>query len=292
MGSIVEELLETIAASPSEETYQALIQQALPALSTCLHSTSGSEENLALPNSAFELVAAILRGRKGSVGSGFAQAFLPAAFDCLMTTEDADATQHGCDCLTLYIRKDCPGLLTWQAADGQTGMQKILSLLAKLLDPSSSESAGMFMGDLILHLLRNAGDQLSLVLPDLLRALVNRMVTAHTTIFTQTLTLPFAYLLTVARDQTLDLLEGMQIDADPLGPARSALDVVMTAWCDDSVDTVQGSYSIRVNNMAMSNLFAIERPSLQRIVVKGDRILNEADRDSESKQLNQSLSCW
>lgn len=197
LGTIVEETLETIASSPSEETYQSLVRTALPALAGALTLVEGQDENLALPNSAFELITAILRGRKGPVGTDFAPLILPAAVASLMNSPDSDTIQHGCSFLTLYIRKDCRGILLWQDSDGQTGLQKILALLAKLLDPSSSESAGLFMGDLILHLLRNAGDQLSLVLPDLLKALVNRVISAKTTTYTQVRFCKLAALATV-----------------------------------------------------------------------------------------------
>jgi hypothetical protein len=46
-------------------------------------------------------------------------------------------------------------------------------------------------------------------------------------------------------DLTLDLLEKLVIQV-PNGPEKTGLQVVLTAWCDDAIDTVQGSYSIRV----------------------------------------------
>jgi hypothetical protein len=64
--------------------------------------------------------------------------------------------------------------------DGQTGLDKVLALLARLLNPSFSESGGLFMGDLIIHLLRNAGSHLGAVLPSLLQALVARIAIAET----------------------------------------------------------------------------------------------------------------
>lgn len=140
----------------------------------------------------------------------------------------------------------------------------MLQLLSQLLQPSSSESGALYIGDLILHLLRNAGEHLSAVLPALLKALVERLLTAKTTMFTQvgetrhtqvlfadstfqSLILPFAYLFTVARDMTLDLLEQLQVSsaAEP-GVTKNALEVVIKAWCDEAVDTIQGTYSIKV----------------------------------------------
>jgi hypothetical protein len=78
--------------------------------------------------------------------------------------------------VTLICRRD---------EQGQTGLDRMLQLLSQLLQPSSSESGALFIGDLILHLLRNAGEYLSSVLPALLKALVERLLTAKTTTFTQ-----------------------------------------------------------------------------------------------------------
>lgn len=46
---------------------------------------------------------------------------------------------------------------------------------------------------------------------------------------------------------TLDLLEQLQVSsaAEP-GVTKNALEVVIKAWCDEAVDTIQGTYSIKV----------------------------------------------
>lgn len=67
--------------------------------------------------------------------------------------------------------------------------------------------------------------------------------------FEQTLLLPFAYLFTIERDLTLDLLEKMEVPPtsdSPVQQSQSGLDVVIKAWCNEAIDTVNGSYSIRV----------------------------------------------
>jgi len=80
----------------------------------------------------------------------------------------------------LIVRKDPGQLLSWSNEQGQTGLSKVLELVGKLLAPSESESGGLLVGDLIIHLLRNAGDAILPVLPDLMRAMTNRMTTAKT----------------------------------------------------------------------------------------------------------------
>lgn len=60
----------------------------------------------------------------------------------------------------------------------------ILAVIAQQLQ-SEDESGGLVIGDLIIHLLRRAGDAIVPVLPQLLQAMVGRMTTAKTATFVQ-----------------------------------------------------------------------------------------------------------
>jgi hypothetical protein len=61
-----------------------------------------------------------------------------------------------------------------------------LSFVARLLQ-SQEESGGLFIGDLIVHLMRKAGEAVLPVLPELLQAMLLRMKTAKTATFIQVL---------------------------------------------------------------------------------------------------------
>ena len=87
--------------------------------------------------------------------------------------------------MTLVIRKDCPQVLAWSdPTTGQSGLTHILVLVAKLLQ-SEDESGGLFVGDLIIHLMRRAGEAVLPALPELLQAMLLRMSTAKTATFIQ-----------------------------------------------------------------------------------------------------------
>lgn len=92
--------------------------------------------------------------------------------------------QNGIACLTLIIRKDCNQLLSWKDEDGRNGLEYVLSLVAQILQ-SQDESGGLQIGDLIIHLLRRAGEAVLPVLPQLLQAMVSRMSNAKTATFLQ-----------------------------------------------------------------------------------------------------------
>jgi hypothetical protein len=106
--------------------------------------------------------------------------------------------------------------------------------------------------------------------------------------------LPIAYLIgTGHASQTLELLGSLQVP--PGASAGSAVELVLRTWCEIS-DEVSGSWNIRVryvtlkdvlitvltvsSALGLSSLFAMTDPGLRTIMVKGDLIINEANRDS------------
>ena len=117
-----------------------------------------------------------------------------------------------------------------------------MRILARTLDPSQPESGGLFVGDLIIQLLRRAATSVLPILPHLLKALATRLATAETASFSQSLILPFAYLMSGQMDTVLAHLETIEV---PGSPPRSGLEILVTSWCEN-LDTLQGYWNIRV----------------------------------------------
>ena len=74
--------------------------------------------------------------------------------------------------------------MSWTDGSGRSGLDWVLALIARMLE-SPDESGGLQIGDLIIHLLRRAGEAVLPVLPQLLQAMVSRMKTAKTATFLQ-----------------------------------------------------------------------------------------------------------
>jgi len=72
-----------------------------------------------------------------------------------------------------------------EPTSGKTGLELLLQFIAKLLDPSQSESAALFVGDLISKLIKKGGDLISPILPELLNAVTIRLVDAKLPSFIQ-----------------------------------------------------------------------------------------------------------
>ena len=100
---------------------------------------------------------------------------------------------------------------------GKNGLEYIIQFVARLLQPSQSESAALFIGDLVVKLLQKVNypdekpsraviltlsypclqgsNHLAPVLPDLLTAAALRLESAKTATFIQSLVLVFAHLI-------------------------------------------------------------------------------------------------
>lgn len=191
--------------------------------------------------------------------------------------------------MTLVVRKDVQQLLAWSDDAGRSGLDYVLRIVGKLLQ-NQDESGGLTIGDLIIHLLRRAGESVLPVLPDLLQAMVSRMATAKTATFLQvrdlqhavfnvnrafqSLVIPFAFLINSQRDTVLLLLESMDING------RSGLDILVQTWCENA-ETFQGFWPARTSLLGLSQLFVSERPSLENLIVKGDIIVKPENKNGE-----------
>ncbi|KAI0721417.1 ARM repeat-containing protein [Cerioporus squamosus] len=280
--SIMSDVLESLASSPAPGIYHAVVQQALPPLSNAI--TTYATTDSWITSGAIELVNSLVDGApEGGLGDGFFAMLAPNLFAALNSTEDRDVIQNGIAGLTLIIRKDIKQLISWKdSASGQSGLDGVLGVIAKQLQ-SEDESGGLVIGDLIIHLLRRAGEAVLPVLPQLLEAMIRRMRTAKTATFLQSLIIPFAFLIHNQRDTVLNLLEGLSVDGTP------ALEILIRTWCENA-ETFQGFWAPRISTLALSSLFASERPSLQNVIVKGDLIVKPETKNvimtrSKTKQI-------
>ncbi|BEJ11716.1 hypothetical protein CspHIS471_0201760 [Cutaneotrichosporon sp. HIS471] len=262
--AITEELVESIATSPS-----AAAVSTLPV----------DEDTLHIPGEAIQLANAIVKPRAGPLEPEYIGTVTVVVMKVLEQTDDMEAIQRGMLHLTYIVRKDCNKLIQWHAPDGTNGIARIFGLLGRFLAPTFSESGGLFVGDLVMHLFRKAGSAIAPVLGDLLNAMASRLGTAQTDSFVQSMVIPFAYLFgTEYTEQVLQLLQSFQPVTVSPGETVPALDLVLQKWCDVA-DTITGSWNIRVNDLGLCKLFTVGSPAVSRVVVKGDLLITDANRN-------------
>jgi len=88
-------------------------------------------------------------------------------------------------CFSLTSPSPRLALFSSDPSTGRSGLDSTFGVIARLLRPGQSESRGLFLGDLVVHLLRNAGQAVASVLPELIKAMVQRIPTATYATFQQ-----------------------------------------------------------------------------------------------------------
>ncbi|EST06744.1 Importin-beta, N-terminal domain protein [Kalmanozyma brasiliensis GHG001] len=282
--SVVSDLLESLAGSKQPGVPQVIVQQSLPFLAAAIGSSlpdqvnsSADGEPSAVAETAVELAKSVLDGANSAALRGSVNVLCPNLFKVLSTSQDRDVLQNGIECLTVLVKKCTQELVDWKESQNETAsIDLMLQIIAKLLVPTNdSESGGLAVGDLVVALLRKAGDRIAHVLPDLLNAMVQRLATAQTATFTQSLIVPVAYLLHDNDDQAkqvMDLLESIQVAPSPDNPAAESgngLEVLCKKWVDN-VETFQGFWAQRVSALALAKVLDSRRSFLTTTDVRGD----------------------
>jgi importin-9 len=101
--SLISEVLENLAQSPSPGVYEALVKAALPALCQAF-GASGSNSSW-IASSALDLLTGIVRGvnNEKGLGEGFFAAVASPLFKCLREAEDRDVLQVEATCLEFSL---------------------------------------------------------------------------------------------------------------------------------------------------------------------------------------------
>lgn len=150
---------------------------------------------------------------------------------------------------------------------GKSGLDYIIHFIAKLLEPTGSDSDALFVGDLIVTLIQKVGNGISPVLPDLLTAVLHRLMNTEYQPFIQSLVMVFAHLVISQQETVFQFLCNTQING------KSGLEILMATWCEN-YDSFSGYYTMKVSAIALSKIYLSSDPRLSSITVKGEIIVN------------------
>ncbi|KAG0046042.1 hypothetical protein BGZ83_008754 [Gryganskiella cystojenkinii] len=254
MAPTVMDFFENLASNPYMNP--ALSARALPVL---LNMITVEYPDRPMMAAAIDLLAALIRGGPSPLPSGYVPEVFPRLMSVLMTLEDRDILQSGQECLKVFIQKDLQQVVDWrEPSSGKSGLELLLQFIARLLDPTQSESAALFVGDLISKLIKKGGDLISPILPELLNAVAVRLADAKLPSFIQ-------------YEIVINFLSGLTIHG------RSGLEVVLSSWLVNHSD-FQGLYSQKVSAVALTKVFTSADPRVAAIQVKGDMIITTSSR--------------
>ncbi|KAL2916357.1 hypothetical protein HK105_204113 [Polyrhizophydium stewartii] len=297
MIDTIQDLISTMAASKST----AFQERMLPHLAKGI-----SQETLqqSPETTTLTLIETMLRKVPDPFPSIYVTELFPRTVHLVLVAGDSALLQNGGEVIKLLVQRDFAGLSAW--TDGTTsGIEYTMRFIAKLLDPAQSESAAVFVGELVTKLIQKArlracfctsilspadttnridmwpqsGDALLPVLPELLHAVVRRLESARMPTFVQTLVIVFAHLIQAQTETVVQFLCECTVNG------KDGLSILVNAWCDNFQD-FHGAYANKISCTALAKLLSSANPRLDTLEVRGDLIVPPA----EQKRLTRSMS--
>jgi hypothetical protein len=266
---IIRETFEDVAEGASD-MYVPLCEKLMPLLMQMMDPDASGNEH-PLIGLATEVLEVLLQNGTSPLPQGLVATVMPRISRILLASDENDIVQSGCGTMKEIVRLDCDQLLAWRDSTGKSGLEISLFMIDRLLRPEFSEGAAMEVGGLAAEIVDKAGDQIGPLLPELLRAVAARLVTASVPNFIQSLILVFARLVLKQPKDVVDFLGSLTLGE------RNGLEVVMTSWLANT-SYFSGYDAIRQNAMALCRLYTLEDPRLSHIIVPGDLVIPTSTR--------------
>lgn len=188
-----------------------------------------------------------------------------------MNADDDDILRNSTLAVKYILTHDANQLLAWHSDNGKTGLDVILLIIDRLLNPSVDDNSAAEVGGLAAEVVEKIGsDKLGPYLMQLLQAVAVRVATAEKAPFVQSLTMVFARLSLSNPRDVVDFL--IQV---PIGN-ENGLQVVMNKWLENT-SSFAGYDEIRQNTFALSKLYELHDERLGNINVKGDLIVQQSN---------------
>ncbi|KAI1169901.1 armadillo-type protein [Nemania sp. FL0916] len=266
------ETFEDIVQTMSEPSaYQALCQKVLPSLTGAFNVADVTSSN-PLVIFAAELMASLTQYGSEPLPPGLVAATLPRLSRLLMESNDGEILRPGAESVKYLLAHDHEQMFNYHDENNRSGLEVCLHIIDRLLGTAIEDNAASEVGGLAAELVEKAGhERLGPFLPQLLQAVANRLATAETATFIQSLILVFARLSLVGAHDVVEFLTTIQING------QTGLQVVLSKWLENSVNFA-GYDEIRQNVIALSKLFSLNDPRVAQTMVKGDMIIPTSDR--------------
>ncbi|KAK4494691.1 hypothetical protein PRZ48_014047 [Zasmidium cellare] len=271
---LVTETFEEIASTISEagpDAFAQLASKVLPSLTGAFDVATLTEEN-ALANLAAELLSVLSENGSKPLPQGFVTTAMPRLSRLLLESQDDELLKSATAAVKHMVHHDPDQVFAFQEQSGKTGLEVLLVIIDRLLNPAVDDNGAAEVGGLAAELVEKAGsEKLGPYLMQLLQAVAQRLATAQQAQFIQSLILVFARLSLISAAEVVNFLADVRVGDE------SGLEVVVRKWLENSINFA-GYDDIRQNVAALSKLYELNDPRIAAIQVKGDMIVPKSDR--------------
>ncbi|KAK9479394.1 armadillo-type protein [Lipomyces japonicus] len=275
------EAFEYLSEHTKPEHYQAFCETAIPPLMQGL-GTSALEN---IPNSSLivNLLSILVDHAPRPLPRGLVDFVFPKVAHLLLQSEDNQFLQYGSEFMAHVIQHDPDQLLAFRSDDDKSGLEIVLNIVARLLNPEVEESSAICIGEVVTEVVDKYGRDLGDLLGQLLMATAQRLVTAQNPTFVQNLILVFAHMVSIDAQGVVNFLSEINLSTG------TGLSVVLKAWLAN-FGVFRGFKEIRLNALALAKLYLLHDARIEETIVDGDLIIDNSNViKTRSRARNQPL---
>ena len=184
-----------------------------------------------LANLAAELLSVLAAEATTPLPPNFAATCMPRLNRLLLGSQDEELLKSATAAVKNMLIHDHEQVFAWQDEAGKGGLEVVLIIIDRLLNPDVDDNGAAEVGGLAAEVVEKAGgERLGPYLAQLLNAVAVRLGTATQAHLIQSLILVFARLSLLSAHEVVTFLADVQVGD------KSGLQVVMSKWLENSVN--------------------------------------------------------
>lgn len=262
-----QECLEKLLANINTERYSAFIELCLPSFIHIIQGTEATGYKYSpLLSLILEFITVFMKKKPtdGPLPAKFAEYIWEPLIKVLKTSVEDETLQLATDAFTYLIHNTEANAMVGQ-------LPTIVDILDRLLSIDVSDTAAMNVGSLIVTICNKFSNEISDLIPQILKAAVTRLIQVKNVSTQENLVSLLCFLMYSDPLQTLNFLFQVSDEEN-----RNVVQLTFNKWFE-SFEIVRGERRIKDNVIALSKLFFLSDPRLNEITVNNELIPYDGD---------------
>lgn len=262
-----QDCLEKLLANINTERYTAFIELCLPSFIHIIQGTEATGYKYSpLLSLILEFITVFMKKKPtdGPLPAKFAEYIWEPLIRVLKTSVEDETLQLATDAFTYLIHNTETNAIVGQ-------LPTIVDILDRLLSIDVTDSAAMNVGSLIVTICNKFSNEISGLIPQILKAAVTRLIQVKNVSTQENLVSLLCFLMYNDPLQTLNFLFQVSDEEN-----RNVVQLIFNKWFE-TFEIVRGERRIKDNVLALSKLFFLSDLRLSEIMVNNELIPYDGD---------------
>lgn len=270
-----QDCLEKLLANITTERYVSFMELCLPSFIHIIQGNATTRFKYSpLLSLILEFITVFMKKKPtdGPLPTKFCEYIWEPLIQILQTSVEDEVLQLSTDAFTYLIHNTDREIIKPQ-------LSTIVNILERLLSMDVSDTAAMNVGSLIVTICGKFNNELSDLIPQILKAAVNRLINVKHITTQENLVSLLCFLTYNDPLQTLNFLFEMSMEQQQESSSQVHLNVVQTIFNKwfETFEIIRGERKIKDNVIALSKIFFLSDTRLHDIIVNGELIPYDGD---------------